>query len=85
MDLVGNNSDVRPGDVVVASGVDGIYPKGFVIGTVESSEKGRELHRDITVRPAVDFSSLEEVLVVLVPARGAMPAEPADAAGEAGE
>jgi rod shape-determining protein MreC len=71
MDLVGNLADVKSGDVVVASGVDGIYPKGFVIGTVEKSERGKELHRDITVRPAVDFSSLEEVLVVLVPARGA--------------
>ena len=73
MDLVSNNADVVPGDVVVASGVDGIYPKGFVVGTVESSERGPLLHREITVRPAVDFSSIEEVLVVLVPARSATP------------
>ena len=32
----------QPGDVVVASGVDGIYPKGFAIGTVEKSERGPE-------------------------------------------
>ena len=56
------------GDVVVTSGVDGIYPKGFVIGRVEKSERGHGLYRQITVRPAVDFSSLEDVLVVLVPA-----------------
>lgn len=77
MDLVSNLADVQQGDVVVASGVDGIYPKGLVIGTVESSEPGEGLHRKIAVRPAVDFSSLEEVLVVLVPARGATPDEPA--------
>lgn len=71
MDLVSNLSDVQPGDVVVASGIDGIYPKGFVVGTVETSEPGPLLNRVITVRPAVDFSSLEEVLVVLVPSRGA--------------
>jgi len=82
MDLVSNLSDVQPGDVVVASGVDGIYPKGFVIGTVESSEAGEELHRRIAVRPAVDFSSLEEVLVVLVAARGATPAEVASPRAE---
>ena len=82
MDLVSNLSDVQPGDVVVASGVDGIYPKGFVIGTVESSETGEELHRRIAVRPAVDFSSLEEVLVVLVAARGATPAEVASPRAE---
>ena len=80
MDLVSNLSDVKSGDIVVASGVDGIYPKGFVIGSVESSERGSGLHRVITVRPAVDFSSLEEVLVVLVAARGATPEETASTA-----
>jgi rod shape-determining protein MreC len=73
MDLVSNQADVKAGDAIVASGVDGIYPKGFPIGTVESSERGKLLHREITVRPAVNFSALEEVLVVLVPARGATP------------
>jgi rod shape-determining protein MreC len=83
MDLVSNTADVKPGDVVVASGVDGIYPKGFVIGRVETSERGSGLYRNVTVRPVVDFSSIEEVLVVLVPPRPATPddvAEPAAAA-----
>ena len=71
MDLVSNLADVKPGDTVVASGVDGIYPKGFAIGRVETSERGPGLYRAITVRPAVDFSSLEEVLVVLLPPRPA--------------
>lgn len=76
MELVSNLSDVKPGDVVVSSGVDGIYPKGFRIGQVERAERGSGLDMIITVRPAVDFSSLEEVLVVLVPARPAVPEEP---------
>jgi rod shape-determining protein MreC len=76
MDLVSNLADVVPGDVIVASGVDGIYPKGFVIGTVERSERGKNLYRDVTVRPSVNFSGLEEVLIVLVPASGAQPEEP---------
>jgi rod shape-determining protein MreC len=71
MDLVSNQADIVAGDVIVASGVDGIFPKGFVIGTVERSDRGKALYRDLTVRPAVNFSNLEEVLVVLVPARGA--------------
>jgi rod shape-determining protein MreC len=75
MDLVSNLADVTTGDTIVSSGVDGIYPKGLAIGTVEQSERGPRLHRVITVRPAVDFSSLEEVLVVLVPARGATPSD----------
>jgi rod shape-determining protein MreC len=75
MDLVSNLADIVPGDVVVASGIEGIYPKGFVIGTVEHSERGKTLYRDITVRPAVNFTNLEEVLIVLVPARSAVPEE----------
>jgi rod shape-determining protein MreC len=75
LDLVPNLQDVKPGDLVVTSGIDGIYPKGYAIGWVESSERGSSLYRDIKVRPAVDFGSLEEVLVVLVPARPASAVE----------
>lgn len=77
MELVSNQADVIPGDLIVASGIDGIFPKGFTIGTVERSERGTSLHRLITVRPAVNFSSIEEVLIVMVPARGALVDEPA--------
>jgi len=77
MDMVSNLADVKPGDSVVASGIDGIYPKGYAIGKVEKSERGGGLYLAITVRPGVDFSSLEEVLVVLVPATPAVKEEPA--------
>ncbi len=81
MDLVSNLADLKPGDVVVASGVDGIYPKGFPIGEVVSSERGSQLYRTITVRPAVNFSNIDAVLVVLVPSRPAVSEAPAAAAG----
>jgi rod shape-determining protein MreC len=76
MEMVSNLADVKPGDAVVSSGVDGIYPKGFRIGVVERAERGTGLYLAITVRPSADFSSLEEVLVVLLPPRPAQPAEP---------
>lgn len=78
MDLVSSLSDIKGGDVVVASGVDGIYPRGFVIGQVQTAERGPGLYYRVTVRPAVDFTSLQEVLVVLVPSRPATAAESAD-------
>jgi rod shape-determining protein MreC len=71
MELVSNLNDVKAGDAVVASGVDGIYPKGYLIGHVEYAARGGGLYQTINVRPAVDFSSLEAVLVVLVPPRAA--------------
>lgn len=79
MELVSNLADVKAGDLIVTSGVDGIYPKGYAVGVVETSERGSGLHRAITVRPTVDFSSLEEVLVVLVPARPALAADTLEA------
>jgi rod shape-determining protein MreC len=81
MEYVSDVSDVIVGDVVVSAGIDGIYPKGFVIGRVESVEKSGPAYRRIVVRAAVYFSSLEEVLVVVTP----VPApELEPAAGDAG-
>ena len=67
MDYVPGTADVKQGDLVVTSGIDAIYPKGFVIGTVEAVERGPGTFHSIRVRPAVDFSRLEEVLVVTTP------------------
>lgn len=67
LDYVSETSDVAKDDVVVTSGIDGIFPKGFVIGRIESVEKSGTAYKAISVRPAVDFSKLEEVLVVLTP------------------
>lgn len=67
MDYVSEAADVIVGDLVVTSGIDGIYPKGYVIGQVESVERSRGAYTKIAVKPAVDFTSLEEVLVVLTP------------------
>jgi rod shape-determining protein MreC len=67
MDYVSEVADIMVGDRVVTSGADGIYPKGYLIGEVESVEKAGTSYKTITVKPAVDFTSLEEVLVVLTP------------------
>ena len=53
MEYVPGSSDVKPGDLVVTSGIDGIYPKGFVIGTIEQVSPGSGGYHQITVRPVV--------------------------------
>jgi rod shape-determining protein MreC len=70
MDLVSNFVDVTPGERVFTSGQDGIYPQGFLIGTVERTSRGDGLYRDIRIRPSVDFSHIEMVLIVLSPPKG---------------
>lgn len=72
MEFASATGDVVAGDVVVTSGIDGVYPPGFALGTVTAVGRGDGLYHDITVRPAVDFSRLEDVLVVLAP----LPARP---------
>jgi len=67
MNYVSGVADVKVGDRVVTSGIDGIYPKGFVIGQIESIERGAGEFSAIVIRPAVDFASLEAVLIVLTP------------------
>jgi rod shape-determining protein MreC len=67
LNYVSGTADVQPGDVVITSGIDGIYPKGFVIGQIESVERGAGVFGTIVIRPAVDFSSIEAVLVVVTP------------------
>lgn len=67
LDYVSNFADVIDGDVVVTSGTDGIYPKGFVIGRVTAVNRGDGLYKDIGIQPEVDFSKLEYVLVVMAP------------------
>ena len=65
MEYVSNLEDVQVGEVVVTSGIDGIYPTGFVIGHVEVAERGPGLYKTIRVAPVVDFTGLEHVLVVM--------------------
>ena len=58
--------DVRVGDSVISSGLDGIYPKGLPIGRVSAVVKRNAgIFQTVEVDPHVDFGKLEEVLVIL--------------------
>lgn len=60
------NSEVRPDDEVVTSGLDGIFPRGLPVGRVESVTRDEQrLFNQARVIPAVNFSKIEEVLVIL--------------------
>ncbi|UCE18858.1 MAG: rod shape-determining protein MreC [Gemmatimonadota bacterium] len=58
--------DVREGDVLVTSGMGGVFPKGLLLGHVSqiSGDEWR-LFKEIRVIPAVDFARLEEVFVLI--------------------
>ncbi|HEV8394489.1 MAG TPA: rod shape-determining protein MreC [Vicinamibacterales bacterium] len=63
-EYVPGTADLKTGDRVVTSGIDGIYPKGFVIGQIESIERSAGEFSTVLIRPAVNLSALETVLVV---------------------
>ncbi len=59
-------SDIQSGDAVITSGIDGIYPKGMNVGRVVSAKKENDaIFQEVAVAPVVDFTRLEEVLVVV--------------------
>ncbi|HYH05835.1 MAG TPA: rod shape-determining protein MreC [Thermoanaerobaculia bacterium] len=57
-------ADVQPGDRILTAGIDGIYPRGIPIGTVVRAEPGQSLFKTVTLKPAVDFGTIEEVIVI---------------------
>ena len=67
LEFVPKSADVQVGDLVLASGLVGLYPKGLVFGKVTAANKKNPgVFQEIEVSPNVDLSTLEEVLVVKV-------------------
>ena len=67
LEFVPKSADVQVGDLVLASGLVGLYPKGLVFGKVTAANKKNPgVFQEIEVTPSVDLSALEEVLVVKV-------------------
>lgn len=64
MKYVPLRADVVVGDVVVTSGLDGIYPPELVIGEVRAVEQGSGLFQEVRVTPSARFREAEEVLVL---------------------
>lgn len=57
---------IKPGEKVITSGGDQIFPRGLAVGTVQKivSDPEREPYIGIVVKPAANLQHLEEVLVV---------------------
>ena len=65
LNLVKTDKEVSQGDIVVTSGLGGVYPKGLPLGKVSAVEKTpASLYYQITVAPLANVSNSEEVLVI---------------------
>lgn len=57
--------DVALGDMIITSGISGVFPKGLVVGTVTEIKKGQDnFFSHIAVTPRADVMRLEEVMVL---------------------
>jgi len=62
------SQDIRTGDTIVTSGLDGIFPRGLLVGTISSVHReGPGLFLGVRIEPAVVFRQLEQVLILTQP------------------
>ncbi len=64
LDNIPLQENVRPGDLVVTAGIDGVFPRGIPIGVVTDVEPGPELFHNIRVQPHIDLAILDQVYVL---------------------
>lgn len=57
--------EVKPGETIISSGLDQVFPKGLIIGKIKNvTREHSQLFQDITIKTSVDFDKIEEVLVL---------------------
>ncbi|MFZ2948792.1 MAG: rod shape-determining protein MreC [Desulfuromonadaceae bacterium] len=65
LEFTTREEDVKVGDTVITSGIGGVFSKGLPIGEVTMVKRGEYgIFQTVSIRPAVNLSHLEEVLVV---------------------
>lgn len=68
IDYLLRKEEVKVGDLVVTSGVAGVFPKDLAVGRVSRvTRRTYGLYQEVEVTPTVDYSALKEMLVILSP------------------
>lgn len=64
VEFVSARADIVVGDRLVTSGLDRIFPKGLLVGQVSLVQPGSGLFREVFATPAIDFVTVENVLIL---------------------
>lgn len=65
IDFIPKSENMEIDERIITSGMDNLYPKGILIGKIESIDTSdNQIFKKITITPAVDFSKLEEVFII---------------------
>ncbi|MBI5190577.1 MAG: rod shape-determining protein MreC [Nitrospirae bacterium] len=66
LQYIEKHADVRPGDLVLASGLDGLIPKGMPLGEVVKTNRAASGYfQEVYVRPTADLEHIEELSIIL--------------------
>ncbi len=65
LEHIDDHIELLPGERIITSGTDQIYPKGLPVGVVAANGPDRDLMKTARVDPAADLSRLEEVLCLI--------------------
>jgi len=66
LEMITQDVNLLPGDLVLTSGLGGTYPQDIVVGQVVTIRKREtDLFQTASIQPVVDFSNLQAVLVIL--------------------
>ena len=72
-DFISKETTIKAGDIIITSGMGGVYPKGLLVGEITAaSQTPSSLFQNIRVAPSADLTGLEEVVVLT----GSTPADP---------
>jgi rod shape-determining protein MreC len=82
VEYVQRTDEIEVGDLLVTSGVGRRFPRGIPVGTVtQVVKRDFGIYQQVLATPAVDFSRLEEVLIVTAPPGEEPPQAQRDAPG----
>ena len=63
--FLANSADIRPGDLLVTSGLGGAFPSGYPVAIVENVTRvPQEPFADVTARPAAALDQVREVMLI---------------------
>lgn len=63
--FVTNNADIRPGDLLVTSGLGGAFPAGYPVATIETVNRiPQEPFADVTATPAAALDQVREIMLI---------------------
>jgi len=63
--FITNNADIRPGDLLVTSGLGGAFPAGYPVAVIDIVNRiPQEPFADVTAIPAASLDQVREVMLI---------------------